>query len=249
MFTNFLLFGRLSRGDREYYSVIRKLFGVKPNNIELYKLAMVHRSASLLLDDGSTMNNERLEFLGDSVIGSIVSDYLFIEFPEAHEGFLTQMRSRIVNRATLNALAKEIGIDKYLIANGGGSSKHQHIYGDALEAVIGAMYLDKGYDFTNRYFINEVLHKKLDLDRLSHTETDYKSRILEWSQKNKRDLRFDTHTDETSTSSMPRFHTSVMLDDEQIATGEGRSKKEAEQQGALKAIESEKITNYVPDGY
>lgn len=249
MFTNFLLFGRLSRSDREYYSVIRELFGVKPNNVELYKLAMVHRSASLLLDDGSAINNERLEFLGDAVIESIVSDYLFIEFPGAHEGFLTQMRSRIVNRATLNRVAKEIGIDRHLIANGGGSYKHQHIYGDALEAVIGAMYLDKGYDFTNRYFINEVLRKKLDLDLLSHTETDYKSRILEWSQKSKRDLKFDTRVDDASTANKPRFITSVVIDGEEIASGEGRSKKEAEQNGALRAIESGKITNFISDGY
>lgn len=248
MFNGFLLsVGLCNRRDKEYYLILKKLFGIVPNNIELYKLALVHRSASLLLEDGSLMNNERLEFLGDAIIESIVSDYLFIEFPEGSEGFLTRLRSRIVSRATLNSLAKEIGLDKHLISNGGGSSKHLHIYGDALEAIIGAMYLDKGYEFTNRYFINKILREKLNLDQLSHTENDYKSRVLEWSQKSRRNLKFITSCGDESGSNTG-FVTSVLLEGEEIAKGEGRSKKEAEQSGALRAIESGKISDFTLDG-
>ena len=117
-----------------------------PNNIELYKLALIHRSASLFLEDGTPINNERLEFLGDAVIEAIVSDYLFIEFPEHDEGFLTQLRSRIVSRSTLNALGIRLGLDKHIIVQGGGNFAQKHLYGDALEAMMGAIYLDKGYD-------------------------------------------------------------------------------------------------------
>ena len=136
--------------DKAYYKALDEIFGVCPNNIELYKLALIHRSASLFLDDGTPINNERLEFLGDAVLESIVSDYLFIEFPEQNEGFLTKLRSRIVSRASLNKLAVRIGLDRHIITQGNYSSQQKNLYGDALEAMVGALYLDKGYDFTNR---------------------------------------------------------------------------------------------------
>ena len=129
--------------DREYYKIVKHLFGFLPNNIELYKLALIHRSASLFLEDGTPINNERLEFLGDAVIEAIVSDYLFIEFPERDEGFLTQLRSKIVSRSTLNALGLRLGLDRHIIVQGGGNFAQKHLYGDALEAMVGAMYLDK----------------------------------------------------------------------------------------------------------
>ena len=151
--------------DREYYKIVKHLFGFLPNNIELYKLALIHRSASLFLEDGTPINNERLEFLGDAVIEAIVSDYLFIEFPERDEGFLTQLRSKIVSRSTLNALGLRLGLDRHIIVQGGGNFAQKHLYGDALEAMVGAMYLDKGYEFANRLFINEILRHDPHRDR------------------------------------------------------------------------------------
>ena len=164
--------------DKAYYKALDEIFGVCPNNIELYKLALIHRSASLFLDDGTPINNERLEFLGDAVLESIVSDYLFIEFPEQNEGFLTKLRSRIVSRASLNKLAVRIGLDRHIITQGNYSSQQKNLYGDALEAMVGALYLDKGYDFTNRLIINHLLNRYIDLVDITEQETDFKSRLI-----------------------------------------------------------------------
>mgnify|MGYP002095746888 CR=1 FL=1 len=139
-------FGR----DKAYYRIIDDMFGFIPNNIELYKLALIHKSASLVLEDGRAINNERLEFLGDAVIEAVTSDYLFIEYPDRDEGFLTQLRSKIVSRQSLNVLAVNIGLDRHVISNGSTSVTQKHIYGDAFEAMIGAVYLDQGYEFVNQ---------------------------------------------------------------------------------------------------
>ena len=222
--------------DKAYYKALDEIFGVCPNNIELYKLALIHRSASLFLDDGTPINNERLEFLGDAVLESIVSDYLFIEFPEQNEGFLTKLRSRIVSRASLNKLAVRIGLDRHIITQGNYSSQQKNLYGDALEAMVGALYLDKGYDFTNRLIINHLLNRYIDLVDMTEQETDFKSRLIEWSQKNKRALSFDTVLSPLYTQKIPHFHTSVSIDGQPTGTGEGHSKKSSEQKAALSAL-------------
>ena len=142
--------------DKAYYRMIDGMFGFIPHNIELYKLALIHRSASLVLEDGRTINNERLEFLGDAVIEAVTSDYLFLECPDRDEGFMTQLRSRIVSRQSLNALAVELGLDRQVIASAGAGLQQKHIFGDAFEAMMGAIYLDQGYDFVNRLLINNI---------------------------------------------------------------------------------------------
>ncbi len=186
--------------DREYYRLVRDMFGIRAHNIELYKLALMHRSASIDLDDGTHLNNERLEFLGDAVLEAIVSDYLFIEFPDKNEGFLTQVRSKIVSRTSLNDIAVRIGLDKHVIVQHNSNHIQKHLYGDALEAMIGAIYLDKGYDFTNRLIINDIIGRHLDLNQVTQIETDFKSRLIEWGQKHRLKVVFDTvpseyHTD------------------------------------------------------
>ena len=223
--------------DREYYKTLRDLFGIYPNNIELYKLALIHRSASLFLPDGTPMNNERLEFLGDAVLESVISDFLFIEFPEQNEGFLTQMRSKMVSRQTLNQLSVDIGLSKHIISQGGGNFMQKHIYGDALEAMVGAIYLDKGYDFVNRLLINNIFRKYIDLEDMMEMETDSKSRLLEWGQKMKKQIVFDTVQSPDSTHNLPVFMTSVLVNDVEMGHGEGQSKKEAEQKAAHEVLE------------
>ena len=162
--------------DREFYAAIDDMFGFIPNNIELYKLALIHKSASVELEDGSHINNERLEFLGDAVIESITSDYLFIEYPEYDEGRLTQLRSKIVSRQSLNGIAKKLGLDQCIICNNSVSTTQKHIFGDAFEAMMGAIYLDQGYNFVNRLLINGIYATALSLDRVDEEETDFKSR-------------------------------------------------------------------------
>ena len=142
--------------DRKFYAAIDDMFGFIPHNIELYKLALIHKSASVTLDDGRQINNERLEFLGDAVIESVTSDYLFIEFPDQNEGFLTQLRSKMVSGQSLNEVAKRLKLDTHVITHSSASFSQKHIYGDAFEAMMGAISLDQGYDFVNRLLINRI---------------------------------------------------------------------------------------------
>ena len=192
--------------DKEYYRIIDELFGFVPHNIELYKLALIHKSASLVLADGRQINNERLEFLGDAVIEAVTSDYLYIEFPDRQEGFLTQLRSKIVSRQSLNTIARTIGLDRYVIANPTGSTNQKHIYGDAFEAMIGAIYLDQGYEFANRLLINNIYYRYLN-----HT------------------IAFETVHGRNYSSNHPIFDATVVIDGIRVGHGQGESKKEAEQ--------------------
>jgi ribonuclease-3 len=218
--------------DKIFYRAIDDMFGFIPNNIELYKLALIHKSASVTLDNGQHINNERLEFLGDAVIESVSSDYLFIEFPDKNEGFLTQMRSKMVSRQSLNAVAKRIGLDDHVITNSTNSSAQKHIYGDAFEAMMGAIYLDQGYDFVNRLLINKIFAQYLKVDTLLESETDFKSRLIEWCQKNHHTIHFSTSHDKTYSTSHPFFYSTVMIDNIEVGHGAGESKKEAEQRAA-----------------
>ncbi len=209
------------------------MFGFIPNNIELYKLALIHKSASVVTEDGRHVNNERLEYLGDAIIESVTSDYLFIEFPDRDEGFLTQLRSKMVSRQTLNDVAKRIGLDDYVISHTSNNVSHKHIYGDAFEAMMGAIYLDQGYDFVNRLLINKIFVDYIKVDTLSEAETDFKSRLIEWCQKNHHTIRFQTQYDKSfSSSSHPTFYSKVLIDNIEVGYGAGDSKKEAEQRAA-----------------
>mgnify|MGYP002516753028 CR=1 FL=1 len=217
-------FGR----DKEYYREIDDIFGFIPNNIELYKLALIHKSASFVLDDGTQMNNERLEYLGDAVIEAVTSDYLYIEFPDQAEGFLTQLRSKIVSRQSLSALALKLGLDRLLVAHSGATISQKHIYGDAFEAMIGAIYLDQGYNFVNRLLINRIYGELLDIESLTEEETDFKSRLIEWCQKNHHTVQFRTkHGAQNGL-----FVSTIWIDELEVGHGRGTSKKEAEQNAA-----------------
>ncbi|MBE6221491.1 MAG: ribonuclease III [Rikenellaceae bacterium] len=208
------------------------MFGFIPHNIELYKLALIHKSASVVLADGQHINNERLEFLGDAVLESVSSDYLFIEFPDKNEGFLTKLRSKMVSRQMLNEVAKRIGLDSYVITHSSSNLSQKHIYGDAFEAMMGAIYLDQGYDFVNRLLINKIFVEYIKVDQLTQSETDFKSRLIEWCQKNHHAIHFDTVNDKTYSSTHPFFYSKVLIDGIEMGYGAGESKKEAEQRAA-----------------
>lgn len=230
-------FGR----DRFYYTIIDDMFGIIPHNIELYKLALIHKSASVKLDDGRLINNERLEYLGDAVIEAVTSDFLFIEYPDRDEGFLTQLRSRIVSRQSLNRLAVAIGLDQHLISQHKTGSVQKHLYGDAFEAMIGAIYLDQGYNFVNRLLINKIYLQYLNLEDVTYSETDFKSRLIEWCQKHHYRIQFQTARDAASRPDHPIFSTTVYIDEMEMGHGAGETKKEAEQRAAFS------IANYMTD--
>ena len=222
-------FGR----DKAYYRIVDDMFGFIPHNIELYKLALIHKSASLVLEDGRSINNERLEYLGDAVIEAVTSDYIFIEYPDRDEGFMTKLRSKIVSRQSLNALAVKIGLDTHVISNGGAGIAQKHIQGDAFEAMMGAIYLDQGYEFVNRLLINNIYYRYLDLEELTESENDFKSRLIEWCQKNHHKVAFRTEHDKEYAANHPVFYCKVLVDGMEIGHGVGESKKEAEQHAAF----------------
>ena len=228
--------------DKAFYAAIDDMFGFIPHNIELYKLALIHKSASIELEDGRHINNERLEFLGDAVIESVTSDYLFIEFPEKDEGFMTQLRSKIVSRQSLNRIASKLGLDNYVISNAVGNTTQKHIFGDAFEAMMGAIYLDQGYDFANRLLINKIYKSHLSIDDILRSETDFKSRLIEWCQKNHYTIEFRTANDPTITASRPMFHSTVYVDGIAVGHGVGDSKKQAEQNAAFSVSQDSTAT-------
>jgi ribonuclease-3 len=168
---------------REFSSRLKRLLGFRPGELRIYEIAFIHRSASFTLPDGKRVNNERLEFLGDSVIDVILSDFLFDKYPDATEGFMTKIRSRIVNRDVLNQLAISMDLDKILVSNISAFHQTRNLYGDALEALIGAIFLDKGFRKAKRFFIKNVLKKYLNLEVIVNTDNDYKSLLFEWVQK------------------------------------------------------------------
>ena len=215
--------------DKIFYRAVDDMFGFIAHNIELYKLALIHKSASGVLENGQQINNERLEFLGDAVLEAVTSDYLFIEFPDKNEGFLTQLRSKMVSRQSLNGVAKRIGLDEHVITGSSHNTSQKHIHGDAFEAMIGAIYLDQGYNFVNRLLINKVFVDYIKLDSLLESETDFKSRLIEWCQKNHHTIEFSTANDKTYSTAHPFFYSKVLIDGMEVGYGAGESKKEAEQ--------------------
>ncbi len=233
MFNNLLGLCRRHFGrDKSYYMSFYRMFGFTPYNIELYKLALIHKSASYYLEDGSQINNERLEYLGDAIIEAVTSDYLYIEFPNQNEGVLTQMRARIVSRQSLNRLSCILGLDRLVISSRSNHGAGKNMEGDAFEAIIGAIYLDMGYDFTNRLLINRIYAKHLNLNELILNDTDFKSRLIEWAQKEHHSIRFETSSDVESNTHSPRFLSEVYIEDMKLGTGVGSTKKEAEQRAA-----------------
>ncbi len=219
-----------------------KLKGIlqfSPVNPEYYNQAFTHRSAALTNEDGSPKNNERLEYLGDALLGAVIADMLFHKYPFADEGFLTQMRSKIVSRENLNKLAQDIGISKFIISNTSNANTGKHILGDTFEAFIGAIYLDKGYKNAENFIVNRMIKDFVDLDMLESSDTNYKSQLIEWGQKYKREIKFST---ELISEESKLFLSKVLIDNKETGKGKGKSKKEAEQLAAkttLAKVENE----------
>lgn len=232
------LFRRPASADRPYYQLLKRIFGIVPDNVELYKLALVHRSASVTVGDGRVVNNERLEFLGDAVIETVVSELLFIEYPEANEGFLSKLRSRMVSRETLNRVALELGLDEAIVAHSSSVvASRNNIYGDAFEALVGALYLDQGYETANRVLLEEVFPEHIDLEALEQTEKDFKSRMIEWGQKHHQTVEFCSRECADHVELAPHFEAELLVGGVRKGYGDARSKKEAEQIAAREAYE------------
>jgi len=240
--SNFWGFFKSSSKEREFRKAVEQIIGEKPSNPLLYQLAFRHTSASKETNIGGFReSNERLEYLGDSVLGMIVAEYLFKKYPFKDEGFLTEIRSRIVNRESLNQVARKIGLEK-LIQFDGQRIAHNRtsMYGDAMEALIGAIYLDKGFRFTRSFILKKLIANYFDLDTVIQTNTNYKSILLSWAQQEGKKIVFEI-VQENGKHHHKEFVAQVKVNGEAISTGGGWNKKKAEQEAARRACESLEI--------
>ena len=229
--------------DKQLFVALKNIFGFYPGNIFLYKLAFRHKSQALELNNGSRVSNERLEYLGDAILSAVVADHLFKMFPYKDEGFLTEMRSRIVSRAQLNKLSQKLGIDTLITANTEKNNVYRSMKGVAFEALIGAMYLDKGYNFTRQIVIEKIIRQHFDLHELENNNTNYKSQIIEWSQREKRPVEF-VILNEVGHGYNKQYVVDILVDKVSLGKGRDYSIKGAEQDAAMKAllqIEAQKI--------
>ena len=222
--------------DKHLYYSFKDLLGFYPGNIVLYKKAFRHKSVTMDIESQLKGSNERMEYLGDAVFGAVVAHYLFKRFPYKDEGFLSKMRSKMVSRVHLNLLAVKLGIDQFVQYQGDTRSKFKSINGDAFEALIGAIYLDKGYEFTKKFIINRIIKFHIDIDGLENIDTDYKSKLINWAQKEKRNLLFNLE-EEFGSGHEKQYRVAVVIDDVVMGRGTGFSKKRAEQEAAEKAFE------------
>jgi len=219
--------------------LVKKLYpilGFVPARLKIYEIAFIHKSSSAVLSNGELINNERLEFLGDAILDAVVADYLFIRFPNNDEGFLTKMRSKMVKRKHLNLLAYRIGFKQLVVSQSSVAKDAKHLYGNAFEALVGAIYIDRGYKCTYR-FIERIIDKYVNIEKLKDSDSDYKSRLIEWAQKEKEEIVFESKEDSNSHNRNPHFICYITLTNKELGRGVGNSKKESEQKAAKMALE------------
>ncbi|WP_118193559.1 ribonuclease III [Albibacterium indicum] len=227
--------------EREYFRALKNLLGFVPGNIRLYRMAFRHKSAASIIkeNENAKNSNERLEFLGDAILGSVIATLLFKKYPFKGEGFLTEMRSKIVSRANLNILAKKLGLNElieYDMRMLGYPHRQSSLLGDAFEALIGAVYLDRGYKRTQLFILNRIIEPFVDIQMLENTETNFKSRLIEWCQQNSKEIQFiKVKNDEENQSRL--FTVNVLIDGEVKGIGQDYNKKNAEKIAAEKAYE------------
>lgn len=223
------------KDDQKLITAVRTITGFTPSNLSLYKLATLHTSRSKETN-GFRESNERLEYLGDAILGAAVADYLFKKYPFKDEGFLTEIRSRIVNRESLNLLARRIGISHIVQFDQKNVQLQQVVLGNTLEAIVGAVYLDKGYLRCKKFVIDKLIQPHFDLNEVIQNNVNHKSKIIEWTQRNNKSVRFEM-LEVKKSKNLKEFSIQVYIDETGYGTGFGLTKKKAEQDAALKTCE------------
>ena len=221
----------LPSNEKQLKVSLKNILGFSPRNLSLYQQAFRHNSVAKEIKDGVKDSNERLEFLGDSVLSTVIADFLFRKYPYKDEGFLTKMRSKIVSRDHLNQLSVKLGLNKFLSQTMDPGLKHSSMNGDAFEALIGAIYLDKGFSAAQEFMLNRILKFHMDVEKILITETDFKSKIIEWSQRERQDMKFKV-MEENGNGYDKQFIIAVTVQGEIVAQAEHFSKKKAEQLSA-----------------
>ena len=225
------------RKDKELYFSLYEIIGFYPHNIEYYKMALMHKSIMHRNNKGKPVNNERLEFLGDAILDAIVGDIVYHHFPGKREGFLTNTRSKLVQRETLNKLAQDMGINELILSNGHSSSHNNYMGGNAFEALVGAIYLDRGYNACMQFMQQRILTTRINLDKLAYKEVNFKSKLIEWSQKNRVKIEFALLQQKVEKGGSPVFIYQVVLEGVEGCSGQGYSKKESQQLAAKLTLE------------
>ncbi|MBD1430361.1 MULTISPECIES: ribonuclease III [Sphingobacterium] len=229
--------------NRAYYKKLKNILGFVPGNVKLYQMAFRHKSVAVPIKEGVKNSNERLEFLGDAVLGSVIAELLFKLYPYKGEGFLTEMRSKIVSRANLNQLSRKLGFDQLIQYDSrmiSYTTKQGSLLGDAFEAVVGAIYLDKGYQFTKEFLLTRIIDPHVDIETLEVTESNFKSRLIEWCQQEGKEVVFNLIENPEGESSK-MFSIEVAVAGEVCGIGRDFNKKSAEKLAAEKACEFLKI--------
>jgi len=223
--------------DKELYVYIHRITGYYPRNIKLYRLAMIHRSSPVKMPDGRWCNNERLEFLGDAVLSNVVADFLYRTYPTKREGFLTSTRAKIVQRESLNRIGHSLHLERQMHTTPRHTSSHNsYLSGNALEALVGAVYLDLGHKRCRKFIINRLIKKFFDLNDLVKTDQNFKSRLIEWTQKHHVTIEFELVDTQTDAHKNPMFHTAIILGGITASDAVGYSKKESHQLASRKAL-------------
>ncbi len=225
--------------DKDFARRLRRLLGFTPVNLTLFKLAFAHKS-TISDKTYAIQNNERLEYLGDAVLGTIVAEYLFKKYPNGNEGFLTKMRSKIVQRKSLNTIGDKMGLDM-ILAEYNNTRLSRSMLGNAVEALVGAVYLEQGYSRTKRYVIRKILRNYVDIHELEHFDDNYKSQLLEWCQKNGQTVSYKVLA-RYKFEKRDRFKVAVLVDGKKLATADDFNKKSAEQTASERAMQSLGLT-------
>jgi ribonuclease III len=221
--------------DKELAKTLKNIFGFYPGNVFLYQLAFRHKSASNETINGYRISNERLEYLGDAILSAVVAEFLFKTFPYKNEGFLTEMRARIVSRVSLNKLSLKLGIDSLVLKSKESRSQFRSADGDAFEAFIGALFLDKGYNYARKVITERIISTHIDLDALEKNEVNPKSRLIEWAQKEKKSIEFKI-LNELGEGYKKQYQIEVLIDGMPHGKAQDFSIKGAEQLAAEKTM-------------
>jgi ribonuclease-3 len=231
------------RKEKELFSALYQILGFYPHDLTLYKQALLHKSMGRRNEKGKPVNNERLEFLGDAILDAVVGDIVYRHFDGKREGFLTNTRSKLVSRDTLGKLSKEMGIADLIKSAGHSTSHNSYMNGNAFEALVGAIYLDRGYDACMRFMQKRILAQLINIDKVAYKEVNFKSKLLEWSQKNRVRMEFRMQKqDKDKESGSPVFKFQVFMENIPGESGQGFSKKEAQQlasEATLKRLKRE----------
>lgn len=224
-----------SKGNGNFFAQIKNILGFKPKKIQIYKTAFTHRSMNIRDKDGNAINYERLEFLGDAMLGSVIASHLYLEVPGGDEGYLTKMRSKVVSREHLNELGKDLNLINLIESKIAASQFGDNIHGNLFEALIGAIFLDKGFKYCEKFIYNRVIIPYVDIEQLEGKVISYKSLLIEWCQKEKKTFSYNVYED-TGNDDVRHFSVKLSIDNKVVSKARATSKKKAEEKASKRAF-------------